>query len=349
MLEEKKIAPGKFYLFYIYQKNQLMYDPSTGPYYNPEKERHVALITGGNSGIGFYTVLHLYLHGFIVYIGGRNKLRVEKSIKEIKKEAERRNSIALESTVSNQHYLGEINFIEIDLLDLNNVNLACELFKSIESNLDLLILNAGVGALPYSLTKDGFEIQFQTNYIAQFLLTLKLSNKFNNNCRIIYVSSITNFLEIFQFNRDWKFNLKPNFIFTWFRYSMSKNSGIQFIKFLSIKKPNFNFFAINPGFIMNTNFFSYWTRIPIFGIFFWFFFQIFGFFFGCSNEEGSFATLKCCLSNDVLLEENGSYFTTGGILSKPGRLANDLNSVTYNYIWTIKELKKRGFDLENLV
>jgi NAD(P)-dependent dehydrogenase (short-subunit alcohol dehydrogenase family) len=282
-----------------------------------------------------------------VYIGGRNKARVEKSIKDIKKEADRRMGVAVEGTVADRRWVGELRFLEIDLLDLQTVISACRSLKSKEAKIDLLILNAGVGALPYSITKDGFEIQFQTNYISQYLLTLNLLDVCHTDCRVIYVSSIANFLEFFQFKREWTFNLKPNFIFTWFRYSLSKNSGIQLMKFLALTKPELKYFSIHPGFVMNTNFFSYWTRIPIFGIFFWFFFQIFGFFAGCSNEEGSYATLRCCLSNDILLEENGSYFTTGGALGKLGRLANDLNSITYNYIWTKRELEKRGYEFGN--
>jgi len=40
--------------------------------------------------------------------------------------------------------------------------------------LHILILNAGVFALPYQLTKDGYETTFQVNHLSQFYLTLLL-------------------------------------------------------------------------------------------------------------------------------------------------------------------------------
>ncbi|KAH3678130.1 hypothetical protein WICMUC_001694 [Wickerhamomyces mucosus] len=320
--------------------SNLDFNPDELPYYNPIKDRKVALITGGNSGIGFYTVLHLYLHGFIVYIAGRNFNKVSQAIKKLKIEANRRRSLIVENDL-NSRFLGELKFIEIDLLNLLNVEKSTKIFKQLESNLNLLILNAGVGALPFGITSDGFEIQFQTNFISNFLLTQRLLPIINNGGRIIYISSIAHRLEFFQFDRNWNFNLKPNIIFTWFRYAMAKSSGIQYMKLLSIKYPNILCYSLHPGFIMNTNFFAYWTRIPFFGIFFWFFFQIFGWFFGCSNEEGSFVTLNCSLNKKIY--KNGSYFTTGGKLINSSRISNDLNYATDTWIWTIKELEKRGF------
>lgn len=321
-------------------QSPLDFIPDELPYYDPSIDRKVAIVTGGNSGIGFYTVLHLYLHGFVVYIAGRSVQKVASAIEKIKMEALRRRSGVIENDLKTR-FLGDLHFLELDLLNLANVEKSTSVFKTYEQSIDLLILNAGIGAIPYALTNDGFEIQFQTNYISNFLFTQRLLPLVKDNGRIIYVSSIAHHLELFKFNRNWKFNYKPNIIFTWFRYAMSKSSGIQYMKLLSMKHEQLQCYSLHPGLVMNTNFFSYWTRIPFIGMFFWLFFQLFGWLFGCSNEEGSYATLRCALSNEEF--DNGSYFVSGGKVASSSRISSDLNAATSTWIWTIKELEKKGF------
>lgn len=58
------------------------------------------------------------------------------------------------------------------------------------SLLNILVLNAGVFALPYSLTEDGYETTFQVNYLSQYYLTLLLEHHLKNtsNSRIVVVA-----------------------------------------------------------------------------------------------------------------------------------------------------------------
>ena len=138
----------------------------------------------------------------------------------------------------------------------------------------------------------------------------------------------------------------PNIIFTWMRYAMAKTALIQFTKMLAIKHPDVLCISVHPGLVMETNLFSYWTRLPIVGIFFWIFFQIVGYFFGVSNEQGSLATLKSALSAKLTLDkDNGKYFTTGGVESKPSYVANNLDNAASSWIWTVHELRDRGFEV----
>ena len=128
------------------------FDPLSLPYYDPEIDRRVAFITGGNSGIGWYTVLELFLHGYVVYIAGRSKNRVLKSIKEIRERA----ATIRESYTDEERetrFLGEVFFLEADLLNLKSVTAAVDTFKSVENYLNILVNNAGVMALPYAMTK----------------------------------------------------------------------------------------------------------------------------------------------------------------------------------------------------
>ncbi|ODV59766.1 Env9p [Ascoidea rubescens DSM 1968] len=328
------------------------FDPNNLPYVNPSTDRRVCIITGGNSGIGWYTVLHLYLHGFVVYIGGRSKNRVDKATMEIKNEAMKRR-IFYSKEELNSKKCGELKFLQLDLCDLNSVETASITFKNQESSLNLLINNAGVMALPYSKTKDGFEIQLQTNFISHFLLTQRLiplmEKKDVIDPRIIYLSSIGHRFQFYPFNMDSTFNFKPNILFTWFRYGMAKTAGIQYMKMLSLKNPKILSVAVHPGFVMNTNLFSYWTRLPLIGIIFWIFFQIFGFFFGVTNEEGAYATLKCALSKELTPEtDNGKYYATHGIETNPSGVASSMDNAAATWLWTVHKLEELGYHIQEL-
>ncbi|CCE63991.1 hypothetical protein TPHA_0G01550 [Tetrapisispora phaffii CBS 4417] len=324
-----------------------MFDVDTLPYYNPSIERKIAIITGGNSGIGWYTVLHLYMHGFTVYIFGRNSVRVNKAIDKIIREAKHRYETCKDPYLKSIIHMGDIIYLHMDLSDLHSVDKAAKKFLKLETKLDVLINNAAVMALPYEITEDGFEIQLQTNYISPFLLSVKLLPLLQiAKGRMISLSSIGHNLEQMHFKLNQSFDYKPNMIFTWFRYAVAKTAVIQFTKMLSIKYPDVLCLSVHPGLVMNTNLFSYWTRLPIVGIFFWMLFQLVGFFFGVSNEEGSISTLYCALSEDLSLDnDNGKYFTTGGVESTPSRIANNLDNAASTWIWTIHRLRERGFEV----
>ncbi|KAK6465356.1 hypothetical protein DFJ63DRAFT_310453 [Scheffersomyces coipomensis] len=332
-----------------------MFATDSLPYLNPNQDRRVALITGGNSGVGYYTVLHLYLHGYIVYIAGRSRSRVLKSIRELKQDATAIRSTYTSQQSSSERFLGDLFYLEIDLSSLASVIAAVENFKQLESNLNILINNAGAMALPYALTQDGFDIQIQTNFIAPFVLSTKLLPLLENTAdrfpsidppRIIYLSSVGHQLCLRYFNMNSTFNYKPNFVFTWLRYGLAKIAGIHFMKMLALRNPKILCMSVHPGFVMNTNLFSYWTRLPIIGIMFWCLFQIFGYFFGVSNEEGANAIIKCSLDPTLTVEkDNGKYFATGGKESEPSKIAQNMDFAARTWIWTIHQLSERGISI----
>lgn len=326
-------------------------DSSTLPYLNPSTDRRVALITGGNSGVGFFTVLNLYLHGYIIYLAGRSRSRCLKSIKEVKRKAKEITQ-QYDWETSAERHLGDLLFLEIDLSSLTSVIRAVEYFKSIEDHLHLLINNAGAMALPYGLTKDNFEIQLQTNYVSPFLLTTKLlpilettTGKFPNAPppRVIYVGSIGHQFAIRYFRLSNSFNYRPNFIFTWLRYGMAKTAGIHFMKMLALRNPKVLCMTVHPGFVMNANIFAYWTRLPIVGILFWCMFEIVGYFFGVSCQEGAEAVTKCSLDPTLTVENhNGKYFGADGEVATPSKIADDMDYAARTWIWTIHQLNERG-------
>ena len=127
----------------------------------PSQGGKVILITGANGGIGKESLRYFATHGgsdVKLYLGARTPSKAQDAIKEI--EAEVPGS--------------KIHFLELDLASLASVKKAADTFKAENTQLDILMNNAGVMALPPDLTKDGYEIQFGTNVMGHFLLTREL-------------------------------------------------------------------------------------------------------------------------------------------------------------------------------
>eukprot|EP01097_Dermamoeba_algensis_P004866 TRINITY_DN3124_c0_g1_i1.p1 TRINITY_DN3124_c0_g1~~TRINITY_DN3124_c0_g1_i1.p1 ORF type:complete len:384 (+),score=76.60 TRINITY_DN3124_c0_g1_i1:52-1203(+) len=81
-----------------------------------------------------------------------------------------------------------------DLASLESVRkYAAEVISFLESEnlkLNALVLNAGIGGLPsHTITKDGYDLIFQTNHLGHFLLTILLLPYTAPNSRIVVVSS----------------------------------------------------------------------------------------------------------------------------------------------------------------
>lgn len=329
------------------------FDPTALPYYNCKRERRVALISSGNSGVGWYTALHLYLHGYVVYLGGRLKSRCQNLIKLLVQEAA---AISAQYSAEERasRSAGELHYLEIDLASLASVVRAVQALRNLEKHLNVLLNNADVLVLPYTETLDGFEVQLQTNYVSPFLLTTKLLPLLERTAdlypnieapRVIYISLVAHKLAFRYFGLGLCLNYRPNFIFTWLRYLIAKTAGIHFMRMLALRNPRVLCVSVHPGFIMTTNYFSYWTRLPIIGVVFWFFFEIFGFLFGVTVEQGSHALVKYSL--DTLLtpeQDNGSHFAYME-KAEPSRIARNMDYAARSWIWTVHQLGKRHIDI----
>lgn len=116
----------------------------------------VALVTGGNAGIGLETVRWLLKKNAKVYMASRSKQRAEEAIAKLEKE----------------NLPGKVVFIQLDLADINNIKGFPSRFQEYEDHLDLLFNNAGLTAFkPNQVTKDGYEIQIGTNSLGPHYLT----------------------------------------------------------------------------------------------------------------------------------------------------------------------------------
>ncbi|KAH7285166.1 hypothetical protein KP509_33G016100 [Ceratopteris richardii] len=90
-----------------------------------------------------------------------------------------------------------IHVMELDVSSLQSVRKFVISFKSKNLPLNVLINNAGIMGCPFSLSQDGVELQFATNYLGHFLLTNLLLDKMKSTAeeskiegRIVHVSSM---------------------------------------------------------------------------------------------------------------------------------------------------------------
>ncbi|KEY70834.1 hypothetical protein S7711_08533 [Stachybotrys chartarum IBT 7711] len=147
----------------------------------PDLTGYIAIVTGGNGGIGYETTKQLALRNARVYIASRSAPRVQEAIEKMKSEAGKNL---------------DLHFLQIDLQDLKSVKAAASNFP--EERLDILINNAGVMNVPYKLTGDGYETQWQVNYLAPHMFTTGLLPKLlstaaasgdKNRVRVVHVTS----------------------------------------------------------------------------------------------------------------------------------------------------------------
>jgi len=141
----------------------------------PNLNGKTALITGANSGIGYEAARLLAMKGAHVVLAVRNTAKGGKAVREIR------------SAVPQ----ADLEVMALDLASLASIRSFAALFTAGHDRLDLLINNAGVMAIPRSVTADGFEMQFGTNHLGHFALTGLLLSLLQQTpgARVVTVSS----------------------------------------------------------------------------------------------------------------------------------------------------------------
>jgi NAD(P)-dependent dehydrogenase (short-subunit alcohol dehydrogenase family) len=129
----------------------------------PNLEHRTYVVTGANSGIGLAAARALGRAGARVVLAVRDVAKGETAAASIEGRAEVRH---------------------LDLADLASV----EAFAAAwDEDLDVLINNAGVMAVPERRTTDGFELQIGTNHLGHFALTNRLLPRIGD--RVVTIAS----------------------------------------------------------------------------------------------------------------------------------------------------------------
>ncbi|KAL1800606.1 hypothetical protein ACET3X_000948 [Alternaria dauci] len=308
--------------------------------FNPEKDipdlsGKTIIVTGGSSGLGKESVLQFVKHNpDKVYLAARTSKRGNAAIEEIEQQV----PVAK----------GKIHYLELDTASLASVKQAADRILAENTRLDILMNNAGTSGNPASVTSDGYEIQFGTNYMGCTLFTRllmpllqKTAEQPNSDVRIINLSS-----ELFKQapEEGIKFSTlmtSAEDINTVARYGQSKLANYLFSKVCAQKYPNIMSIALHPG-VVNTGIWdNLKTRKPLLGM---------ALSFVCSPFMTSIPDgAKVQLWSSTAPRDkvkNGAFYTSAGngkeftqaILSND-KLANEL------WEWTEKEFVKHGYQM----
>ena len=194
-------------------------------------EGKIAIVTGGNTGIGLETVKTLSKAGATVIVPARDIKKAKRNLAGIP-------NVELE---------------ELDLANPDSIDKFAAKFLKSGKPLHLLINNAGIMWVPLRRDNRGFESQLAVNYLAHFQLTARLwpALKKANGARVVNVSSGGHQFSDFNFE-------DPNFLNreyeTLLGYGQSKTAVNLFSLELDNRAKEFNVrsYALCPGAVGET-------------------------------------------------------------------------------------------------
>jgi NAD(P)-dependent dehydrogenase (short-subunit alcohol dehydrogenase family) len=156
------------------------------------------IVTGANSGLGLITARELARVGAHVVLAVRNTTKGDAAAAGLS---------------------GSVEVRKLDLEDLASV----QEFADGVTGVDVLVNNAGIMAVPYAETADGFESQIGTNHLGHFALTNRLLPKVTD--RVVTISSMFHWMgRIDLADLNWK----QRRYHPWQAYAQSKLANLLF-------------------------------------------------------------------------------------------------------------------------
>lgn len=121
----------------------------------PDLTGKVIIVTGSNSGIGFEAAKEFARKGALTILACRNMNKAQAA------------QDLIQASSPNAH----AEIMRLDLANLDSVYEFASEFHERFTRLDVLVNNAGIMMAPLTITVDGFENHFATNYLGHFALT----------------------------------------------------------------------------------------------------------------------------------------------------------------------------------
>eukprot|EP01127_Copromyxa_protea_P019478 TRINITY_DN6337_c0_g1_i1.p1 TRINITY_DN6337_c0_g1~~TRINITY_DN6337_c0_g1_i1.p1 ORF type:complete len:364 (-),score=58.15 TRINITY_DN6337_c0_g1_i1:6-1097(-) len=296
----------------------------------------VALVTGANSGIGYWTAHHLARKGATVVLACRSAQSCEMAANWIKGN----------STDT------EVLTRTVDVSSLTSVEEFTKQFLKDFERLDILVCNAGIGQASFLLSPDGIESTFATNHLGHFKMYTDLEDLIvksaseNGMATVVAVSSRASYdAKEVIFDLD-KLNDPENFS-TWKYYGLSKLYNILFVQEINARVGSKNVYAnaVHPGVVATNIWSSAQSRattklhkfliscVQAISVFFW------------SPEDGARSQFYLAAAWSELKENNikGSYFHPIAAKVTPNPLAANVTLQKQLWEFSEKVLRDKGY------
>ncbi len=149
----------------------------------PDQSGRVAVVTGANGGLGLATALALAAKGAHVVMAARDQAK----------------AAAAEAEIRAAVFDASLEIVELDLGDQAGTKAAAAAIVDAHPQVDLLVNNAGLMAMPERRTADGYEMQLGVNHLGHWTFTAALlpaivaSAEAGRGPRVVTVSSVARF------------------------------------------------------------------------------------------------------------------------------------------------------------
>jgi NAD(P)-dependent dehydrogenase (short-subunit alcohol dehydrogenase family) len=177
----------------------------------PSQVGKTFIVTGANAGIGLETATVLAGKGADVIMACRSPGKAAQAVERIRE----------------RYPNAKVSAATLDLANLASVREFSQAFSKEHRSLDVLVNNAGVMTPPLGRTVDNFELQFGTNFLGHFSLTMWLLPLLNRKpgSRVVTLSSVAHWTGGIDFD-----NLNAEKSYSkWGAYAQSKLANLLFM------------------------------------------------------------------------------------------------------------------------
>ncbi|KAJ3851453.1 NAD-P-binding protein [Lentinula lateritia] len=314
----------------------------------------VALVTGGNTGIGYATIEFLAQKGAKVYMASRSKEKAQKAIGEIGAE--------LQNSGGEGESRGSIHWFKLELSDPRSVKEAATEFLAKEERLDILVNNASHASFgPYKLNEDGLlDIMVVNHFVlTETLLPLlkRTASLEDSDVRIVNVSSLAHtrvkpdsFFGPESLNRQY-----GDSVFGYLdTYGNTKLANILHLKHLQTRlnaeSARITCLAVHPGAVRTVGATGFLNSFPFFG---WSLKTFLGPLFFVSWNQGAMTSAFAAAGKDIAVcrkstdeverkKYEGVYLTPIANVSEPSMYAKDERLQRELYETTVEVLREMG-------